>query len=105
FPAFRGGFTAVARDDSRHVVFGVKFLRAMIQRDAANARVVKTAIEKYAPVALTALTPADEYIPHILAMQQDRWASPRYALESLRKIIKVIGLSMDLPVVPPPPMF
>ncbi len=105
FPAFRGGFTAVARDESRHIVFGVKFLREMIQRDAANARVVKTAIDKYAQVALTALTPADEDIPNILAMQQDPWVSPRYALDSLRKKIKVIGLSMDLPVVPPPPLF
>src|SRR5437660_10792746 len=52
FPAFRGGFTAVARDESRHVVFGVKFLREMIQRDAANARVVKAAINKYAQVAI-----------------------------------------------------
>jgi len=105
FPAFRGGFTAVARDESRHVVFGVKFLREMIQRDAANARVVKAAIYKYAQVAFTALTPADENIPDILAMQQDPWVSPRYALDSLRKKIKVIGLSMDLPVVPPPPLF
>src|SRR5207237_3907068 len=105
FPAFRGGFTAVARDESRHVVFGVKFLREMIQRDAANARVVKAAINKYAQVAFTALTPADENIPDILAMQQDPWVSPRYALDSLRKKIKVIGLSMDLPVVPPPPLF
>src|SRR5438477_192723 len=105
FPTFRGGFTAVARDESRHVVFGVKFLREMIQRDAANARVVKAAIDKYAQVAFTALTPADENIPDILAMQQDPWVSPRYALDSLSKKIKVIGLSMDLPVVPPPPLF
>src|SRR3989441_5828463 len=38
FPAFRGGFTALARDESRHLVFGVKVLREMIQRGAANAR-------------------------------------------------------------------
>jgi ribonucleoside-diphosphate reductase beta chain len=105
FPAFRGGFTAVARDESRHVVFGVKFLREMIQRDAAYARTVKAAIDKYAPVALTALTPKDEYIPNILAMQADPWLTPRYAVDSLRKKIKVVGLSMELPVVPPPPVF
>src|SRR5216683_4999180 len=52
FPAFRGGFTAVARDESRHVVFGVKFLRDMVQRDATNGRVVHAAITKYAPIAL-----------------------------------------------------
>src|SRR5216684_6585685 len=105
FPAFRGGFTAVARDESRHIVFGVKFLREMIQRDAANARVVQAAINKYAPIALTALTPADEYIPNILAMQADPWVTPRYAQDSLRKKLKVIGLSMELPPVPPVPVF
>jgi ribonucleoside-diphosphate reductase beta chain len=105
FPAFRGGFTAVARDESRHVVFGVKFLREMIQRDAAHANTVKAAIDKYAPVALTALTPADEFIPNILAMQADPWVTPRYAQDSLRKKIKVIGLSMELPTVPPAPVF
>src|SRR2546425_7509548 len=71
FPAFRGGFTAVARDESRHVVFGVKFLREMIQRDAANAKVIQAAVDKYAPVAIQALTPEDEYIPPMLATQAD----------------------------------
>lgn len=105
FPAFRGGFTAVARDESRHIVFGVKFLRDMVQRDPANAQVVQTTVNKYAPIALKALTPADEFIPNILAAQQDPWVTPRYAQDSLRKKIKVIGLSMELPTVPPVPVF
>jgi len=105
FPAFRGGFTAVARDESRHVVFGVKFLRDMVHQDIEHARVVQAAVNKYAPIALKALTPADEYIPNILEMKADPWVTPRYALDSLRKKLKVIGLSMELPDVPPPPVF
>jgi ribonucleoside-diphosphate reductase beta chain len=105
FPAFRGGFTAVARDESRHIVFGVKFLRDMIQRDAPNAQVVQATIEKYAPTALTALTPPAEQIQNILAVGNDPWITPRYAQDSLRKKLKVIGLSMPLPEVPPPPFF
>src|SRR5438874_6663863 len=105
FPAFRGGFTAVARDESRHVVFGVKFLREMIQRDKAYANVIHAAINKYAPVAIKALTPEDEYIPQMLARQVDPWTAPRYAQDSLRKKLKVAGLSMELPYVPPPPVF
>ncbi len=58
FPAFRGGFTAVARDESRHVVFGVKFLREMIQRDADNAKVIQAAVDKYAPQVLARNDPA-----------------------------------------------
>ena len=102
FPAFRGGFTAVARDESRHVVFGVKFLREMIQQDASNARIVHDAIQKYAPISLEAITPAPEQMQSILAMGQDPWVTPRYAQESLSKKLKVIGLSMKLPEMPPP---
>src|SRR5258707_12809594 len=36
FPAFRGGFTAVPRDESRHVVLGVKFLSDMFQQNPRN---------------------------------------------------------------------
>ena len=104
FPAFRGGFTAVARDESRHVVFGVKFLREMIQRDAAYARVVHDAVEKYAPTALAAIAPAPEQVQNILAAGNDPWMTPRYAEESLAKKLKVVGLSMKLPTLPLPPV-
>lgn len=103
FPAFRGGFTAVARDESRHVVFGVKFLRDMIQSDHAYAKVVQATVEKYAPTALSAITPADEQIQNILTAGMDPWVTPRFAQDSLRKKLKVVGLSMNLPEVPPPP--
>ncbi len=97
FPAFRGGFTAVARDESRHVIFGVKFLRDMIQQDATYATIVHAAIEHYVPFALKALMPPEDAIPAMLAMGADPWMIPRYAQESLRKKLKVIGLSMELP--------
>ncbi len=103
FPGFRGGFTAVARDESRHVVFGVKFLRDMIQQDRTHAKTVCATIERYAPLALTALMPSEEAIPSMLAMQLDPWTTPRYAQESLRKKLKVIGLNMELSFLPPIP--
>ncbi len=104
FPGFRGGFTAVARDESRHVVFGVKFLRDMIQRDHTHAKVVQAAIEKYAPTALLAITPPDEQITRILEAGEDPWFTPRFAQDSLRKKLKVVGLSMSIPEVPPAPV-
>lgn len=105
FPAFRGGFTAVARDESRHVVFGVKFLRDMIQRDRANAQIVYDSVNKYAPRAIRAISLDENGVQQTLAMQADPWVTPRYAVDSLRKKVKVIGLSMELPTVPPPPVF
>ena len=38
FPGFTAGFTAVNRDESRHVGFGVKFLADAIKADRANAQ-------------------------------------------------------------------
>jgi ribonucleoside-diphosphate reductase beta chain len=104
FPAFRGGFTAVARDESRHVVFGVKFLREMIQQDASNARIVHDAVQKYTPIAIEGISPAPEQIQVMMANGNDPWMTPRYAVESLGKKLKVIGLSMKLPEVPPLPV-
>src|ERR1700680_187516 len=105
FPAFRGGFTAVARDESRHVVFGVKFLRDMIRRDNAHAHVVDAAIDKYAPIAIRGISPHPDMVPRILSMGGDPWVSPRYAMDSLAKKLRVIGLriSAKLPEIPPPP--
>jgi len=103
FPAFRGGFTAVARDESRHVVFGVKFLRDMIRHDPSNALIIQETIAIYAPLALSALMPSDEAIDAMLEQQRDPWITPRYAQESLRKKLKVIGLHMDLSMIPSSP--
>ncbi len=106
FPAFRGGFTAVARDESRHVVFGVKFLRDMIRRDNAHAKVVHEAIDRYAPIAIAGISPDPDVVQRVLAMGGDPWVSPRYAVDSLTKKLKVIGIriSTALPEVPPPPL-
>ncbi len=105
FPAFRGGFTAVARDESRHVVFGVKFLRDMIHRDNALARVVHDSINRYAPTAIEAISPAPEQVQRMLNNHLDPWVTPRYAVESLAKKLRVIGLSLslNLPEIPDAP--
>lgn len=105
FPAFRGGFTAVARDESRHVLFGVKFLRDMLQQDAGYAEVIQEAINTYAPIAIDALAPADSSISEALDRQEDPWVTQRYGQNSLAKKLKVIGLSMELPPLPPLPAF
>ncbi len=103
FPAFRGGFTAVARDESRHVIFGVKFLRDMIQANRALADVVYDSVNKYVQTAIDAISPGEQETQGMLQEGLDPWITPRYAIESLTKKMKAIGLSMELPSVPPPP--
>jgi ribonucleoside-diphosphate reductase beta chain len=57
FPGFLAGFTAVNRDESRHVGFGVKFLADAIRSDPANAKVVEDALKETLPVAPLVFVP------------------------------------------------
>ncbi|HEU5226350.1 MAG TPA: ribonucleotide-diphosphate reductase subunit beta [Ktedonobacteraceae bacterium] len=105
FPAFRGGFTAVARDESRHVLFGVKFLRDMLHQDASYGEVIQAAVHTYAPAALDALAPDESAIRTARVRGEDPWITQRYGQRSLEKKLKVIGLNMPLPDVPSLPTF
>lgn len=56
-PGFTAGFTAVNRDESRHVGFGIKFLADAIKRDPANARIVEHTLKECLPVASLVFVP------------------------------------------------
>ena len=52
------GFTAATRDESRHVLFGVKYLRDMVKQDPARfAPVIQTAIQKSLPLIEKTMEP------------------------------------------------
>src|SRR5262249_7285917 len=57
FPGFTAGFTAVNRDESRHVGFGVKFLADAIKDDPANARIIEDTLKETLPVASLVFVP------------------------------------------------
>ncbi len=57
FPGFVQGFTAVNRDESRHVGFGVKFLADAIKDDPENARIVEATLKECLPVAPLVFVP------------------------------------------------
>ena len=57
FPGFVQGFTAVNRDESRHVGFGVKFLSDAIKDDPANAEVILQTLRETLPVAPLVFVP------------------------------------------------
>lgn len=100
FPALCVGMTALTRDESRHVLFGVRFLRDMLQSDPQHANVIRRAINYYAPIALEGLTFPAEIIQRMQENGDDPWKSFRYGRDSLRKKLKVIGLEVELPDIP-----
>lgn len=56
-PGFRQGFTAVARDGSRHVSFGVAFLKEMVGSDDRYADIVRRKLDELTPLALSVIAP------------------------------------------------
>jgi ribonucleoside-diphosphate reductase beta chain len=98
-PGFRAGFTAVARDESRHVLFGVAFLRKMAQQDARYGCLVEETVRRHAPMVWDALGPIPSLIPQILAEGGNPHETQEFAFHSLRKKLRVMGLSTDLPAV------
>ncbi len=56
-PGFRQGFTAVNRDESRHVGFGVKFLADAIKEDERHKQTIQDTLQETLPVGTLALAP------------------------------------------------
>jgi ribonucleoside-diphosphate reductase beta chain len=96
FPGFRAGFMAAARDESRHVLFGVRFLRDMIQQDRHYADVVVQTIQKHLPVVRETLYLREGDREVLRQLGEDPDEITRYGMDSLRKKLKVMGLPQTL---------
>ncbi len=98
-PGFRAGFTAVARDESRHVLFGVSFLRRMARQDARYARRIEATVMRHAPTVWQALAIHPSAVQIVLEQGGNPYEAQEFAFDSLRKKLKLMGLSTELPVV------
>jgi ribonucleoside-diphosphate reductase beta chain len=93
FPGFTAGFTAVNRDESRHVGFGVKFLADAIKDDPKNAKVVEATLKECLPVAPLVFVPP--WVDDPYDFQTPFYHSSEiyaYAAKSLSKKLAAMGL-------------
>ncbi len=99
-PGFSAGFTAVARDESRHTGFGVLALRRRIAQQPEMARVVTLKVlDLLEPAVRTAVSP-DRRLP----IEDPRQVPPplrvngvelrEFALSSLAKRLRAAGISV-----------
>jgi ribonucleoside-diphosphate reductase beta chain len=98
-PGFRTGFTAVARDESRHIGFGVLALRRRVAAEAETGRVIALKVlELLEPAVRTVISP-DRRIPFEdprdipQPMRVDGLELREFALTSLAKRLLAAGLS------------
>src|ERR687892_2061330 len=93
FPGFTAGVTAVNRDESRHVGFGVKFLADAIKADKANARIVEDTLKECLPVAPLVFVPP--WVDDPYDFETPFYHSSEvfeYATKSLAKKLAAMGL-------------
>jgi ribonucleoside-diphosphate reductase beta chain len=93
FPGFTAGFTAVNRDESRHVGFGVKFLADAIKDDPKYAKVIEDTLKEALPVASLVFVPPGTEDPY--NFQTPFYHSSEifaYSLKALSKKLAAIGL-------------
>lgn len=92
FPGYQQGFTAVARDESRHVLFGVRFLRDMIQEHSAHAERIQQTVLRWLPALREVLSLTELQRLLLTSLGEDPDDVLTFGLHSLRKKLKVIGV-------------
>jgi ribonucleoside-diphosphate reductase beta chain len=95
-PGFRTGMTALVRDEVRHILFGIRFLRDAVRSDAAFGAVIAQAVVRWLPLVLSVLSasPARSAALQALGLVA---AQPRTAiLDALRRRLRLIGLEVNL---------
>lgn len=90
-PGFRQGFTAVARDMSRHVSFGVTFLKEMVAADERYAGVVRRTLGRLPDVS-SIIEPPNGDASYWDPFPYSAKDLTTYALESLAKRLRAIDI-------------
>ena len=93
-PGFRQGFTAVARDESRHVNFGVRFLGEVVTREPRFAEVIRAKLEELTPVGLSVIDPPGGDPSYFDPLPYGPQQLTEYALHSLDKRLRAIGVDL-----------
>lgn len=93
-PGFREGLTAVTRDESRHVGFGVRCLRDCLAADPASAATIEATLHEALPLALAALEPPDADPSYYTVFGYSQEDVGIWALGSLQRKLRAIGVEV-----------
>jgi ribonucleoside-diphosphate reductase beta chain len=91
YPGFRAGFTAVMRDESRHIGFGTKFLQEAVRADPRWVAVIQDQLNQTFPLSFSLLEDSDPTLSGYTREEVNEWA-----LRSISKRLKVIGVPFAL---------
>ena len=92
---FYQGFTAVARDESRHVTFGVKVLQEAVREDAARfAPLIQRTLVECLPLISGTISPPDNDERYFTDYNHTQDEVMQFALDALNKRLRAIGINL-----------
>jgi ribonucleoside-diphosphate reductase beta chain len=91
-PGFVEGFSNVARDEHRHIAFGVRFLTDCVQEDDRYRGVIQKMLEEAIPVADGVIDPPWDEEDDLELFGVSRAETHAFAAQCLSRRLKVIGL-------------
>ena len=93
-PGFRAGFTAVARDESRHVSFGARVIRDLLQRDPALIEPIHEGIRESLKLGTSLYQPPGGDVTYTSAFGYSLGDLFNYGGLQLEKKMRAIGAPM-----------
>jgi ribonucleoside-diphosphate reductase beta chain len=91
-PGFVEGFSNVARDEHRHIAFGVRFLVDAVKEDDRHREVIQGMLEKSIPIADKVIDPpwADDDTWELFGVSREE--THDFAARCLSRRLKIIGV-------------
>ena len=99
YPGFQEGFSLVERDEHRHIAFGVRFLKEVMEQDASRFRpIIEQRVQELVPKAVRVFVPpyADS-AESFVSYGYDSTQIYGYAYRALKRRLGVIGLECPPP--------
>ena len=91
-PGFVEGFSNVARDEHRHIAFGVRFLSECVKEDDRYREVIQNMLNESLPIADGVIDPPWDESEDLEYFGFTREESHAFAAQALTRRLKVIGL-------------
>jgi ribonucleoside-diphosphate reductase beta chain len=95
YPGFRKGFSLIERDEHRHIAFGVRFLKDMIEQDPRYAEIVQRKVLELVPRATHVFVPPYADTPESFMSYGNTSAEIYgFAYRSLNRRMGLLGLEI-----------
>lgn len=98
FPGFVKGMTTLAKDESRHILFGLRFLQDMVRSSDRNADRMMGMVNKLLPSIIELSSPPKEFLPLMVASGEDPDYLKKFYVNSLKRHIGAIGIDFSFSV-------